>query len=189
MKSPDKQMKKRLRKGEASAFAELYDLLGDKIYRYIYSQLGNAQDTSDVLQDVFVQLVKSHRSLAAAKNLNGYVFRTARNEVIRWRKKQKRHEHSDQQKRTLQTKPVDSAEISIDGSEWVSNILQGLDPVDREIVALKAISKLTFPEIADVTGIQQSNIASRYRRSMLKLKKQLSSDQPDTENSNRITNQ
>lgn len=169
-----KPLNKRLRKGEAAAFAELYELLGEKVYRYVYSQLGNSQDASDVIQEAFVQLVKSHRSLGAAKNLNAYVFRTARNEVIRWLQKQKRHQHTEEQRLFESRSPKSN---DVDSDDWVNNVLKELDPVDREIVSLKAISKLTFSEVAEVTGIAKSNVATRYRRCMLRLKQQLLNQQ------------
>ena len=174
-------LNKRLQKGEAAAFAELYDMMGEKLYRYAYSQLRSSQDATDVVQEIFVRLVKSHRSLARAKNLNSYVFAAARNETIRWRAKNK---NRNQQAQPL-VEPAtnrDATEKLIDGNDWVSNILQSLDPIDGEIVHLKAITKLTFKEIAEAMQMAQSNVTTRYRRAMLKLQSTLSNQQSNNEN-------
>ena len=169
-----KPLNKRLHKGEAAAFAELYDLLGEKLFRYAYSRLGSTQDATDVVQEVFVQLVKSHRSLGRAENLNGYVFATARNETIRWLRRNKRHQHD---MLVEQTPDNSMDEQSTDGTDWVNWVLKTLEPVDHEIVHLKALAKLTFKEIADAVGMPQATVATRYRRAMLKLQTQLSSHQ------------
>lgn len=167
-------LNKRLHKGEAAAFAELYDQLGEKLFKYIYYRVGSRQDATDVVQEVFVRLVKSHRALGRAENINGYVFATARNETIRWLKKNKRHQSQDIEEANAQTSAQHSAELSVDGNDWVNSVLQILTAVDREIVQLKVISKLTFKEIATAIQMPHSNVATRYRRAITKLQFQLS---------------
>ena len=174
-------LNKRLLKGEAAAFAELYDLLGEKLYRYVFSQLRSSQDATDVVQEIFVRLVKSHRSLARAENLNSYIFAVARNETIRWRIKNENRSHQSLPPEDPATN-YDATEKLIDSNDWVSNTLQSLDSADQEIVHLKAITKLTFKEIAEALQMAQSNVTTRYRRSMLKLQSTLSNQQSNNEN-------
>ena len=174
-------LNKRLYKAESAAFVELYDRLGERLYGFVYSQLGSRQDASDVVQEVFVRLVKSHRALAKADNLNGYVFTIARNEVIRWLKKNKRNgttPWSEDQSLGNTTGETGKVETSIESSDWVNHQLGRLAPQDREIVQLKVFSQLTFKEIATATGLQESNVATRYRRAMARLESQIGSERP-----------
>ena len=171
-------LNKRLRKGESAAFVELYEALGDQLYRYAHSQLKSSADASDVVQEVFVRLVKSHRALGRAENLKGYVFATARNELIRWINKRKRRP-------ATVAEPGESHDVSspvvftnnIDGRDWIENTLEQLADVDREIVQLKVFSQLTFEEIAIAINLKSSNVATRYRRAINKLEHSLSANQ------------
>ncbi|MFT7634182.1 MAG: RNA polymerase sigma-70 factor (ECF subfamily) [Mariniblastus sp.] len=165
---------KRIKKGEAAAFVELYEQLGEKLYRYVFSQIGSAPDASDVVQDVFVRLVKSHRTLAKAKNLNSYVFVVARNETIRWVQKQKRARLKGFAE-TVPEEAQDTCEFhqAVEDEEWVKNILDQLGAVDREIVQLKVFSQLTFLEISAVMNLPPTNVSTRYRRAIEKLQSRL----------------
>ncbi len=162
---------KRLNKGESDAFVELYDLIGQRIFRYLYAQLGSSDDASDIVQETFVQLVKSHRRLGKATNLNGYVFAVARNEMIRWMKRKKKTSSAEE----LGAEPVveHQFEHQVDSQDWIQETLKRLEPIDQEIIQLKVFSQLTLEEIATATKLRSSNVATHYRRAMLKLENYL----------------
>ena len=171
-------LNKRLRNGESAAFVELYEILGEQLFRYVYSQLKSTPDSTDVVQEVFVRLVKSHRSLGRAKNLKGYVFATARNEIIRWVKKQKRSPTEDAELTEANEIPsYRNLANNIEGSDWIENMLGHLAKIDREIVQLKVFSQLTFEEIAIAMKSNTSSIATRYRRAINKLEQRLSASE------------
>ena len=53
-----------------------------------------------------------------------------------------------------------------DDAEVVAAALGRLTVEDRELVELKVFAGLTFREIADVTGLPQGTVATRYRRAI-----------------------
>lgn len=174
---------KRLKKGDSTAFVEIYDQIGDKLFRYVFARVGCSQDASDIVQEVFVRLVKSHRSFARAECLTSYVFTVARNETIRWFDKSQRHKTQSLSaiEQQAEQKVTPDFERHIEGSDWIENVLILLDSVEKEIVQLKVFSQLTFNEIATVLQMQQSNVATRYRRAISKLESRLSAVQPKHE--------
>ena len=171
-------LNKRLKKAEPEAFVELYDQLGDRIFRYAVSQTGNSTDASDVTQEVFLRLVKSHRSLAKADNLTAYVFSIARTETIRWLKKQRRAntERATRLEHGTELSGKEDGATSIESNEWVTRTMSRLEPVTREIVYLKVYCQLTFREIGDVLDLNHSTVATRYRRAISKMETQLQSE-------------
>ena len=58
-------------------------------------------------------------------------------------------------------------------AERVRRILAGLPAEQSEVVTLKHWEDLTFAEIAEVLGISQNTVASRYRYAMEKLQRSL----------------
>ena len=163
------QLKRRLARGDTEAFVELYDLLGDRLLRYLTARL-NAVDAHDVLQEVFARLVRYHRRLGKSKNLNAYVFLTARNEVNRWTQKRNRTSHA---RLTANEADISDHEISfehrIEQAELAANLLSQLSDESREIVELKIYSELTFSEIADILKRPDATVATKYRRAILKM--------------------
>ena len=172
-----RQLKQRLLKGESDAFDELYDLLGERLFRYVGSRLRSSQDAADVIQEVFVRLVKSHRRLGRADNLVSYVFTVARNETHRW---QQKSQGSIAQSLTGEPPQADTTRRPLDEQEWIKNTLQNLERVDQELIQLKLFSELTFKEIGDVMEMPPASVATRYRRAIQQLQRQLADQQPLT---------
>src|SRR5262245_58474534 len=77
------ELAERLARGEAAAFAELYDACADRLHHYLTVRLGSRDEADDVLQETFVRLVRSRRRLRRVENLTAYLFAVARNEAAR----------------------------------------------------------------------------------------------------------
>jgi RNA polymerase sigma-70 factor (ECF subfamily) len=56
----------------------------------------------------------------------------------------------------------------------VQEVLNSMDPVDREILALRHFEQLTNGEVAETLGIKESTTSSRYLRALKRLKDELS---------------
>src|SRR2546426_12650947 len=78
----------RLARGEEAAFAELYDGCADRLHHYLASRIGSRDAASDVLQSAFLRAVKSRRRFRGVENPVAYLFQIARNEAMRWAKRQ-----------------------------------------------------------------------------------------------------
>ena len=77
------ELAERLARGEAAAFAELYDACADRLHHYLTVRLGSRDEADDVFQETFVRLVRSRRRLRRVENLTAYLFAVARNEAAR----------------------------------------------------------------------------------------------------------
>jgi RNA polymerase sigma-70 factor (ECF subfamily) len=56
----------------------------------------------------------------------------------------------------------------------VQEALNSMDPVDREVLALKHFEQLSMAEIADVLGLSKAGAGSRYLRAIKRLREMLS---------------
>ena len=166
----EKQLKKRIARGETGAIVELYDRYGESLLRYLTGRVG-ATDARDVLQNVFTRLFRYHKKLARAENLAAYIFLTARNESIRFQKSLARQNAKTQPLDQAQTvvDPASSAS-SLEDKETVAILLAQLDETSREVVQLKIFSGLTFKEVAKIIGVPEQTAASKYRRAIEKLR-------------------
>lgn len=169
----DKQFKNRIAKGEPEAIVELYDQYGESLLKYLTSRVG-AANAKDVLQNIFIRLLRYHKKLAKAKSLPAYVFRTARNEAIRFGGQK-------ENRQSLKSRTLEDALLltdeSVDVSKSVENretaqmLLGQLDDASREVVELKILSGLTFKEVAGVLGVPEQTAATKYRRAIERLRK------------------
>jgi RNA polymerase sigma-70 factor (ECF subfamily) len=56
----------------------------------------------------------------------------------------------------------------------VQEVLNGMDPLDREVLALRHFEQLSNAEVAQTLGMNESTASSRYLRALKRLKDELS---------------
>jgi RNA polymerase sigma-70 factor (ECF subfamily) len=164
------ELRERLARGDAAAFAELYDACADRLHHYLTVRLGARDEADDVLQETFVRLVRTRQRLRQVEDLTAYVFTAARNEASR---------HGGRKARAARhCVPLRAEDLFSQGSdagareaaEVVAVALRGLSAEQREVVELKIYGGLTFREIARVTGVPLPTAATRYRAALERLK-------------------
>ena len=172
------ELSRRLAQGDAAAFAELYDLCAERLHKYLVLRLGSRDDAADVLQETFVRLVRSRRQLHSDR-LVAYVFAAARNEAARFQGRRSREPRQSSEFDQQAWRGVDPW-LSMAGAESaqaVQEALASLNSEQREVVALKIYGELTFREIAEVTGLPQGTLATRYRAAIERLRGLLAKEQ------------
>jgi RNA polymerase sigma-70 factor (ECF subfamily) len=165
---------RRLASGEPAAFERLYDLLADRVHRYLIIRLGSRADADDVLQETFVHLARTRRKLAVVENLTAYVFAAARNESSRLLERTSRETRRRAELSAASLlEGVSDEPAAREAAEWVCHALRQLGADVREVLELKVYAGLTFREIAELTGLPQGTVATRYRRALEVLRKEL----------------
>lgn len=71
-----------LANGDTSALGGLYELYGDRIYRYAYRMLGNRSDAEDATAETFLRVLRRSGELRADGAFRTWIFRIARNLCI-----------------------------------------------------------------------------------------------------------
>jgi RNA polymerase sigma-70 factor (ECF subfamily) len=71
------------------------------------------------------------------------------------------------------TSPSEAA-VRAEQRLYVQEALNGMDPIDREVLALKHFEQLSTSEIAAVLGLSKAGAGSRYLRAIKRLREMLS---------------
>jgi RNA polymerase sigma-70 factor, ECF subfamily len=152
-----------LARGELGGYAALYDRLGRSLLRVARVMLQGSGEAEDVVQDVFVELVRHRDRLRQVEDLDAYVFAMLRNGV--WRRLKRRRKEEEHLRRIVPA----GAERSGDLFE-LEEALNSLPAEQREVVALKVDGGLTFAQIAGILNVNPNTAASRYRYALEKLR-------------------
>jgi RNA polymerase sigma-70 factor (ECF subfamily) len=163
------QLAARLARGETAAFAELYDCCANQLHYYLVVRLGARDAADDVLQETFLRLARSQRRFAAVENPVAYAFAVARNEVFRKRQRQGRERALLSAADLFEVTAHDDRQ-SREAAEVAAEALNRVSEEQREVIVLKFYSGLTFREIAEVTGVPQGTVATRYRAAIAQLR-------------------
>jgi RNA polymerase sigma-70 factor (ECF subfamily) len=166
------RLAKRLARGDQAAFAELYDACADRLHHYLAVRLGSRDDADDVLQETFVRLARTRKRLSGVENLVAYVFTIGRNEAARLaaRESRRRESRVSPGSQALFRETAGDDAQARETAELVAAALDRLEVEQREVVELKIYAGLTFREIAEVTGLPQGTVATRYRTAIGRLR-------------------
>lgn len=168
----------RLASGDQTAFAELYDTCADRLHRYLAVRLRSPQDAEEVLQETFVRLARSRHRLGDVENPAAYVFTIARRESIRLSERRSRErKHCDSAAEgLLEVLAAKNDQEARELANLISTALERLEADSREVIELKTYGGLTFREIAEVTGLPQGTVATRYRTAIGRLRQWLAKE-------------
>lgn len=154
---------------DPSAVGLIWDRYAKDLLAYLQARLCSLHDAEDVLQTVFVRIVRKRHRLAGARCLDAYVFRIARNEAMGFISRRKRDRAPRPIKKSWLVSSENSHE-SNDLAEQLQTALGRLPRPQREVIVMKIYRQKTFLEISRLLGLSQNTVASRYRYGMEKLR-------------------
>jgi len=144
----------------------------DLVFRAAYRVTGNSSDAEDVLQTVFLRLVRLEQ-FPEITNLPGYLHRSAVNaslDLLRARK--------DSQTLSLDEDPNQAAAVSTDHGphsaelrDWLRHALARLNPRWAEMFVLRFIEDYSNREIAGIMKTSPAVVAVVLHRTRALLKK------------------
>jgi RNA polymerase sigma-70 factor, ECF subfamily len=141
------------------------------VFRTAYRITGNAADAEDVLQTVFLRLLRRERRAAAVENEESYLRRAAINaalDILRARQADRTVE--------LQDLPADPSHDDLSElRQALGRALAQLRPRPAEVFALRFLEGLSNAQIARMLGISQVLVAVIVHRTRQQLRKELAS--------------
>jgi len=165
----DRWLAERLADGDTAALEELYDAYSGAVFRQALSFLDSRADAEDVVQDVFLKLVR--RRGGPIMDLKAYLLTAARHQSCSSLRRRASVDLVGDPERVVtpnQVQPVARLE-----SQDVRQALESLPADQREVVLLKVYEQLTFEEISQRVRASINTVASRYRYALKKLRRAL----------------
>jgi RNA polymerase sigma-70 factor (ECF subfamily) len=131
---------------------------------YARQWVGCQDDAEDVFQEAFVRF---WRRGSGARDRLAYLYRCVRNAAMNWRRDRARRQRREQAPRDRPA-PADPAVSAEQGERWdqIHQALGRLPPEQREIVAMKVWSEMSFEQIGQVLSMPKSTAHAKYRAAM-----------------------
>lgn len=170
--------------GDERAFATLVDRYQDPLLGYIRGMLKDSEQSSDVLQQVLLQLYISLPTLNAHIRLSEWLFRVAHNRCIdELRKRYRRNEvcfsalewESTEEElspveRIPDSQPLpEEVAVQRDLHDTLRRAIVVLPPKFRRVVYLRCWRDLSFAEIGRLLKMPEGTVKSHFYRACLLL--------------------
>ena len=174
----DEYLMKRYLGGDVAAFQVLLERHGQKIFNFIFRNLGNRDLAEDLVQEVFLRVVHSAASFKEQSKFTTWLYTIARNLCIDAARKARHRRivvldepisRSDAEGATILDRapdlgPLPDAQVRDRRFRAsLTKALEALPPEQREVFVMREFQGLKFREIADVVGIPENTVKSRMR--------------------------
>lgn len=184
----DSDLMLRYARGDERAFAILVDRHQKPLYNFILRSCSNRDTADELLQDVFLRVIKSAASYQPSAKFTTWVYTIARNACIDAARKRSRadlyslqnHVGDDEGGQTHQDRLVDdsahSGSVDAERQAFRDRLQQALEklPEDqREVFVLRELTGLKFREVAEVVDAPLPTVKSRMRYAIETLRGEL----------------
>jgi RNA polymerase sigma factor (sigma-70 family) len=161
----DEALLERARRGEEDAFALVYRRHQASVYRFARAMTGSASTAEDVVQDVFVALMRDlDRFEIGRASLRSYLFGIARN-VARYRARSLRRFLSLDVAEDWVATDDPVGDLSADEElRHLRRCLGALPTPYREVIVLCHLHELDYSEAASILAVPIGTVRSRLHR-------------------------
>jgi RNA polymerase sigma-70 factor, ECF subfamily len=185
----DDVLLRRAAKGDEDSFTLLYHRHQAALYRFALRMTGNAWAAEEVVQDVFMTLMREPRKYDATRGpVGAYLYGIARNRVMKQLERQPR-ELSLEARNGNGVRASDAAVNGFTPVQWaeqqerserVRAAVLELPAEFREVVVLCELEELSYEEAARLSGCPIGTIRSRLHRgrALLMAKLEMLRDRP-----------
>ena len=168
----------RLRSRDRTAWEDVYQLYGDRLYKFAYHLTGNPHDAADLVQETFVRVLPKLESLDPdTLDLGAYLFATERNLFVKSVERAKRQQPVDEIPEPTGPRPLEDdpqrATLLVDQQERVRRANAALAPRQRLVLALRELEDRSYAEIGELVGLKENAVAQLISRARLRLREEL----------------
>lgn len=172
-----------LQKGDQSAFKVLYERYWKEVYTMVYRRLQDEDAAKDIVQNIFVNLWISRKSISIENTLAPYLNRAAKNRTISFYKKNLADLSRDN---TFQDDQVQhSIEHSLEANElkaFFKEEIDGMPDTMRKAFVLSREEHKSIREIAAELSLSEQTIKNNISQALERLKKKTKSYYSDPTN-------
>ena len=162
------------------AIESLFQEHGARVFRAAYRVTGSAADAEDVVQTVFLRLLKRSEPVDLGETAGSYLHRAAVNaslDLLRGRRRSKAVPLEDQSAERPELQDSgEGPEVRVEGREirgQFREALTKLNPRAAEVFVLRYVEGYGNTEIAEILDTSRSSIGVTLHRSRARLKDEL----------------
>ena len=153
---------------------------GPRLRSFVRRRVVDIEDTEDVLQDVFYELVEAYRLMKPAEQVTAWLYRVARNRITDLFRRGKAVAVSEDEDSEAIVELLPSPDAGPDAIYARNVLLEALDDAleelpeeQREVFVGHELLGRSFKELSDETGVSVNTLLSRKRYAVLFLRERL----------------
>ena len=170
---------RRIADGDESAWREIIDAYGSRVYALLFSRCRNAELAEEIAQSTFCTVVTKFDSYVEVGKFESWLFRIAMNRLRDEMRRRGRHAIPVAQEAfsgvaaPSDPGPSDSDQRELQQSLW--DAIGELPEADQQILHLRHVSEMSFKQIAEVLEQPLGTVLARHFRALKRLRDKMGS--------------
>lgn len=164
----DEELMTAVRTGEVRKLAVLFDRHNAAVFRYAMRMTGNRARSEDLVQEVFVRILKYRDTFRDDSPFVTWMYRIARNAYVDHTRKHKREVQSEQTP-DLPVAPIHELEQEQD-LKLLRQAMERLPEAQRELLALARFQQMPYDQIAEILDVETGTVKTRVHRAIKQLR-------------------
>lgn len=144
-----------------------------RMYRYAFSILKDADSAHDVVQECLFKIWKKREVLDEVRNTEAWAMRITRNECFDWVKTNRFTIVSDEGQEEPDGVKADHDTLLEDQQKWLDLVLSSLPQKHREVFHLREIDGMSYQEISEILSLSLSEVKVNLHRARTKVRSEL----------------
>ncbi|AUC14211.1 hypothetical protein BTO06_03195 [Tenacibaculum sp. SZ-18] len=162
----------KVKAGESQTLGLLYERYKKRLFGFFYQMCKDANLSEDLVQNVFIRVLKYKHTYNEESNFLSWLFRIARNVYYDQFKVNSNNRTTDLDE-VNNLFIVGNVESDIEKNEKVSLLKEAMNQLPakkKELIVLSKLKELKYKELGEIVGCSEGNARTRVHRALLDLK-------------------
>ena len=164
----------KVKSGDVEKLGLIYHRYSRRLFGFFFRMTGEVATSEDLVQNVFMRMLKYRQSYADTGNFEAWAFHMSRNvhkDHVRKNKRYRWQENMNDWETHLQE--TGNREQMIQKTDELNSLARALNALTaekRELIELTRFQKLKYAQVAELLGITESAVKVRVHRILKELK-------------------
>lgn len=164
----------KVKSGDLDKLGLLYERHKKRLFGFFFNMNSDAALSEDLVQNVFMRILKYKHTYTGEGSFTAWMFRTARNvNYDYYRRNKPENKTSEVSEVAYKLEDSDTIEKGIQEKENITVLhraMQLLTPEKREVLVLSKIKEMQFSEVAEVLGCSEGAAKVKAHRALKALR-------------------
>ncbi|MEQ9413516.1 MAG: RNA polymerase sigma factor [Cyclobacteriaceae bacterium] len=133
------------------------------LFKIVRAYAFTTEDREDLFQEISLQVWRSVPNFRNESAVTTWLYRIALNTSLRWKSKEQKREIKEGAIGHTIAVWQDESSLTDDRIAWLYREINTLHEIDRSL-CLMLLDDFSYKEMADITGISESNVAVKIHR-------------------------
>jgi len=164
----------KVKSGDLDVLGLLYERHKKRLFGFFYNMNNNASLSEDLVQNVFMRMLKYKHTFTGEGSFTAWMFRTARNvNYDHFRRNKKENNQGELSSVEYRLQDSDNLNTRMDENDIISQLnqaLQKLSAEKREILIMSKYKEMRFSEIGEILGCSEGAAKVKAHRALKDLR-------------------